>query len=278
MTVPVVTLHGFGGHASSWNAVREALPHARVEALTLFGHDPAAQPARPVAFEDEVTRITEAIRAIGEPVRLCGYSMGGRLALGVLARGHARVASAVIVGAHPGLTEDAEREARIAADHRWVELLEREGVAGFTEQWQAQPLFATQRLLPGERLAAQRVVRLAHAPAALALAMSSLGLGRMPSYWDALPRLAVPVDLVVGALDEKFTALALRMNGQLAQGRVLSVRDAGHNVLLERPDLLAEVIAAERTRALPPELTEIGGDPHPPGAREPSQARDRSAK
>lgn len=256
---PVVLLHGFAGHGDSWQAVRSALPDRRTEAFTLFGHDRAIRPDGPIAFEDEVGRVTDLIAAIGERVRLCGYSMGGRIALGVLARAPELVASAVIVGAHPGLTTDEERRQRSAADEVWVRMLENEGIGTFAERWQAQPLFATQSRLDPERLASQRAIRLSHDPRSLALAMTSLGLARMPSYWSVLDGLEIPVDLVVGALDEKFTALAIRMNERLAPkiGRVLSVAGAGHNVLLETPALLAEVIGRERDMPLSPGIAAL---------------------
>lgn len=259
MTAPVVVLHGFAGHADSWNAVRDALPERRIHAVTLFGHDELTPPAAGVSFDAEARRVADIIRALGRPVRLCGYSMGGRVALGVLAQAPELVASAVLVGAHPGLETDAEREQRALADEVWVQVLEREGTAVFADKWQAQPLFATQERLSPAVLAAQRAVRVRHHARALALAMRSLGLGRMASYWGVLGRLEIPVDLVVGALDQKFAALALRMREQIGpeRGRVLRVREAGHNVLLERPDLLAQVIAGDPTTSLPPDVAVV---------------------
>jgi 2-succinyl-6-hydroxy-2,4-cyclohexadiene-1-carboxylate synthase len=256
---PVVVLHGFAGHGDSWRAIRGLLPERRVEAITLFGHDQTAPPDAPVAFESEVTRVVELIRGLGAPVRLCGYSMGGRISLGVLGRAPELVESAILVGAHPGLTSDAEREQRVQSDEVWVRVLEDEGIAVFAEKWQAQALFASQARLDPERLAAQRAIRVRHAPHSLALAMTSLGLARMPSYWDVLERIRVPLDIVVGALDTKFTALAVRMNERVAgeHGRVLAVAGAGHNVLLEEPELLAQVIAGERTTPLAPGLTAV---------------------
>lgn len=258
-TPAVVALHGFAGHADSWNAVRAALPDHRFEAVTVFGHDETERPAELVAFDDEVARVAGAVRALGKPVRLCGYSMGGRIALGILAQAPELVASVVLVGAHPGLTTDTERRQRAAADEVWAQVLENEGIAAFAEKWQAQPLFATQERLAPSVLAGQRAIRLRHHAHSLALAMTSLGLARMPSYWEVLGRLEIPVDFVVGALDDKFAALALRMNAQLGRdrGRVLRVRDAGHNVLLERPEILAQIIAGDRTTALPPDLLAV---------------------
>lgn len=256
---PIVVLHGFAGHGDSWQAIRAALPERRIEAVTLFGHDHTAPPEAPVAFEAEVARVTEIIRAVGEPVRLCGYSMGGRISLAILGLAPGLVESAILVGAHPGLTSDAEREQRVQSDEVWVRVLEDEGIAVFAEKWQAQALFASQARLAPERLAAQRAIRVRHLPRSLALAMTSLGLARMPSYWDVLERVRVPLDIVVGALDTKFTALAVRMNPRIAgkRGRVLAVAGAGHNVLLEEPELLAQVLAGDRATPLPPGIAHL---------------------
>ena len=251
---PVVVLHGFGGHAESWSTIQSLLPERRVEAITLFGHDYDRPPTGNVAFEDEVARVAERIRAIGIRVRVCGYSMGGRITLGLLGRIPDAIESAILVGAHPGLTNDTDREQRQTADEVWVRVLDDDGIEVFMEKWQAQALFATQARLPAERLAGQRAVRMRHDPRALAFAMHSLSLGRMPSYWDVLGATEVPIDLVVGALDEKFTTLAGRMKEQMRHGlgRVLRVADTGHNVVLEQPELLARIIDSDRAAPLPP--------------------------
>lgn len=241
-----VLLHGFAGHADSWRAVRTGLPAgANVVALTAFGHDPETRPARSITFEDEVTRIVDVVRAQPAPVRLCGYSMGGRLALGVLARAPRAIASAVIIGAHPGLTSDEERRARAASDQVWIRVLLDEGIASFADKWQAQALFASQSRLPSEVLDAQRAVRVRHDARSLAYAMESLGLAAMPSYWDALGAIDVEVDLVVGSLDEKFKALATRMRARMkpTRAREIVIDDSGHNVMLEQPAALARILA-----------------------------------
>lgn len=230
------------------------LPGRRVEALTLFGHDHQRPARAPVDFEAEVARVASFIGGLGRPVRLCGYSMGGRVALGVLALSPELVESAILVGAHPGLSSVEERSQRAASDEVWAQLLEREPIEVFAEKWQAQALFATQRSLGSARLAGQSVVRLRHDARSLAIAMRSLGLANMPSYWSALEHNRVPVDFVVGGLDAKFLALANRMNerGAPGVGRVVRVDGAGHNVLLEKPDILAALVDGDRASTLPP--------------------------
>jgi len=68
------------------------------------------------------------------------------------------------------------------------------------------------------------------------------GLGEMPNYWPKLAELRVPVTLLAGALDSKFTALSERMAEQLPRAALELVPDAGHDLLLERPQLMTEVI------------------------------------
>jgi 2-succinyl-6-hydroxy-2,4-cyclohexadiene-1-carboxylate synthase len=241
---PIVFLHGFSGHADSWSTLRGLLPDVGVHAVTAFGHDPEHRPSSEISFDDEVERIVARIRAIGARVRLCGYSMGGRLALGVLGKIPETIEEAFFIGAHPGLTSDEDRRAREASDAVWVGVLENEGIEAFAEKWQAQALFASQSRLPRETLAAQHAIRLRHDARSLGLAMTSLGLGRMPSYWDVVARGAVPMTLVVGGEDAKFKALARRLEAACTSGRarVVEVDGAGHNVVLERPDEIARLL------------------------------------
>ena len=68
--------------------------------------------------------------------------------------------------------------------------------------------------------------------------MRTLGLGRMPSRWAALPSLAMPVTAVAGALDDKYVALAQRMADANPAIEIAIIPDSGHNPLLEQPAAL----------------------------------------
>lgn len=248
-----VLLHGFTGHSTSWDVIASMLPRdARVFRPALFGHDPSLRHAPVERFDDEVDRLASAVRAEAlEGARLCGYSMGGRVALGLLARHPDLFASAVLVGAHPGLTNPHARAERIGADARWARMLEDDGIEAFVDAWEGLPLFETQGSLPGDLRAAHRARRLAHDPAGLAAALRVLGLGRMPSRVDALPSVDVPVRLVTGELDAKFVAVAEGMAARLPRCETRIVAGAGHDVVLERPrelvDALVDPIETGRT-------------------------------
>jgi 2-succinyl-6-hydroxy-2,4-cyclohexadiene-1-carboxylate synthase len=245
MTAAFVFLHGFSGSPAAWDPVLRELPEGtRFVAPTIAGHGGLAGPS---SFEEEVERLAAVVRdARLSDVHLCGYSLGGRLAAGLLARHAALFASATLIGAHPGLGSDDERRARAAQDEEWARFIETEGVDAFVARWEAQPMFATQQRLPAEVLASQRAARASHGAAGLGAAMRGLGLARMPDYRAAL--LAVSesfeIDLVAGELDTKFAALARALATSIPRARLTIIADGGHNVVLERPAAIAAILRA----------------------------------
>lgn len=237
---PLVLLHGFGGSPAAWSDIVARLPSdARVSCPSLGGHGILAAPR---SFDGEVDRLATVIAELQEPAHVCGYSLGGRLTIGLVAR-HAHLLSRVtLIGANVGLALDTERRARAEQDEVWALMIEREGVDAFVGRWEALPLFATQALLPEQVRAAQRARRLNHDALRLGGAMRALSLGRMPYYAEALAAAELPITLVSGALDEKFTDIARRLCPTLRHGRHHVVEGAGHNVVLERPDALTKIL------------------------------------
>ncbi len=238
----LVCLHGFTGTPESWDAALAHLPPA-IEAICppIVGHDPAI-PLTGAVFEDEVDRLAGTLPRAGGPFHLAGYSLGGRLALGLLVRHRQRFASATLIGVHPGSGEESDRRERAAADDQLARRIEAEGVERFVGYWQGLPLFRTQCALPSEILEAQRSQRLRHGREGLAHALQVLSLGRMPDYRGELPLLHLPVHLMAGERDEKFRRLAGAMTSSLPQGSVEVVPGAGHNLILEAGPVVAAAI------------------------------------
>ena len=73
-------------------------------------------------------------------------------------------------------------------------------------------------------------------------ALRGLGTGALSSLWDRLGGVGMPVTLVVGERDEKFTAIATRMASALPHAQVVVVPGVGHAVHLEAPDAVARVL------------------------------------
>ncbi|MFO0574459.1 MAG: alpha/beta fold hydrolase [Polyangia bacterium] len=249
-------VHGFTGHPDTWDAALGPAGGASVLRLVPLGHDGApvepdpgaVGPAGPAGFDAEVDRLAAQIRAAGPVatgrVHLVGYSLGARLALGLLYRHGALFRCATLIGVNPGLDDAAERSARQAEDEQRAARLLSDGLERFLIEWEAQPLFATLRRVPAAARAALSALRRRHGAPGLALCLRRLGLGVMPSYWSALARIPQPVRLVVGAEDPKFIRIAARALPRLVRGSLVVVADAGHNVPLEQPLALRPFLAA----------------------------------
>lgn len=235
-----VLLHGFTGSPASWDAVLGHLPtNAAVLAPALAGHGgpPAA------TFDGEVDRLAALVRAAGFGGSvLAGYSLGARLALGLLVRHPGLASSAALLGVHPGLEDEGDRARRLADEERWARLLEEEGLERFVERWAAQPLFGSQGAIPGAALESQRRIRLSHDPRRLAAALRALGRAAMPCQLDRLGEVQVPVRVVAGERDAKFAGLAREVAGRLPCAGVRIVPGAGHNVILEAPRAVAALL------------------------------------
>ncbi len=253
MTSKLVLLHGFTGGPASWNVVRAHLPgDLDVHCPALLGHAPPVHaddehPGEPRAisgFDEEVDRIARLVRdwAAGESVHVVGYSLGGRVALGLLIRHPGLATSATLIGAHPGLERAGERTIRKTQDERRARQLRSDGLQPFLADWERLPLFASQSELPADVLETQRALRASHDPRGLARSLRVLGLGSMPERWSVLSHIGVPVELIVGARDARFLSLARRMEEKLSRGRLVVVDGAGHNVPLERPVVVARHI------------------------------------
>jgi 2-succinyl-6-hydroxy-2,4-cyclohexadiene-1-carboxylate synthase len=227
-------LHGFAGDPSAWDGVITAW-RARI------APDPVALPGHGGGWvrDDWDANVAQLADAVAARDIVVGYSLGARLALGLVALGACE--HAVLVSVNPGLPADAhaERAARRAGDATWAALLRTQGIATFTDAWQAQPLFATQaeRVDPAV-LAARRTRRLAHDPEQLARALEQMGLAEMPDYRAALAAAEGRVTLVVGADDAKFVALARGSGLPFA-----TIWNSGHDPTLEQPRELARVLA-----------------------------------
>jgi len=236
---PVLVLHGFTGCGETLAGVAEALADAhRVVSVDLPGHGSSESPEDPRAFGMEATldALEDVLDALGVPrAHVLGYSMGGRLALGLAALRPERVDRVVLVGASAGIEDPVARAARVSADEALAESILAGGVPAFVGRWLANPLFQSQRRL-GEAFWEEALTqRLRNRPQGLALSLRGMGSGAQPPLHTHLPRLAAPVLAVVGAEDAKFLAIARTLVSRLPHGRLCLIPGAGHAAHLENP-------------------------------------------
>jgi 2-succinyl-6-hydroxy-2,4-cyclohexadiene-1-carboxylate synthase len=241
MAPTLVLLHGFTHTGASWDGVTAALGE-RYKAITpdIRGHGDASerQPVTLAAVMSDVRELAPSADRFG----LVGYSMGGRVALHVALAVPGSVRRLALIGASPGLADQAEREARRIADERLAAEIEKASIEDVARRWAATPVLAGQ---PAAVQAAAHADRLHSTPAGLARALRGLGTGTLPSLWDRLGELTMPVTLVVGERDAKFRGVANEMAERIPRVGVVVVPGAGHSVHLEAPERVARAIADE---------------------------------
>ena len=243
---PLILLHGFTGSSASWTAISDKFAgRNRVIAIDLIGHGATSEPADPsrYAFEhalDDLIAIADQI-CVGRASWL-GYSMGGRLALGLALQFPHRVSSLILESATAGIQNDDERHNRAVDDEALARRIEDTGVEAFVDEWERLPMWESQRSLPNESRQLQRDLRLRNRAIGLANSLRGMGQGSQPSYWGRLTEIETRVLLIAGALDRKFAGIAVQMGVRISNATITAVPGAGHAIHLERPGLFADEV------------------------------------
>ncbi len=258
MPEPLVLLHGFGGTHRAWDGVTRRLDAERYLpiALDLPGHGEGARsdghpvaaraagapdPDRPAPVATMTLAGCVAAVLTVAPARfvLCGYSLGGRIALHVALAAPDRVKRLVLVSCSAGIVDPRERARRRESDEQLAQDLEAGPYEGFIERWRSQPLFAGDPPRVRElAIADQR----RNDPRALAAVLRGVGAGAMEPLWSRLGELTMPVTVVAGERDGVYCEIARRMTEHLPAAE-LRVLPGGHVLPLESPEELAEAIA-----------------------------------
>ena len=76
----------------------------------------------------------------------------------------------------------------------------------------------------------------------VANSLRGFGTGAMPNHWPELPNLQVPVVLITGSDDAKFTVINDRMAETLPSVARVAVANAGHNVHFEQPATVTNIL------------------------------------
>jgi 2-succinyl-6-hydroxy-2,4-cyclohexadiene-1-carboxylate synthase len=225
-TTRVLFVPGFMQRGSAWAPVAELLPERYPSVL--LDH-------REHTHEGRLGEIA----AEGEGAVLCGYSLGGRLAIHAALREPARYSGLITVGASAGLDERAARAERARADEKIAAWMETAPIEEVVALWERQPLFADQSDALLER---QREGRLSHDPRELALLLRSAGQGAIDPAWYGLGRLELPWLALAGARDERYSAAARRIVREAPRARVEVIPEAGHAAQLQQPQAVAALV------------------------------------
>ena len=242
----ILALHGFTGCGSDFTPCAE-LVGGQWHCPDLPGHCAHLQlDCSPQATVDYVQQQLPTFHSsLSAPQRiLLGYSMGARAALQHAIQFPDAWDALILISANPGIESETERAQRRRADADLAASVQRKGVPAFLEFWQQTPLIRSQQQIPAQWRKRMENNRLKHSARGLASSLSQFGQGSCPNLWPQIAELHMPVCLITGERDSKYTGIAKRMRPQLRSP--LSIHEviigASHMPHLEAAEASAEVM------------------------------------
>lgn len=218
----VTFVHGFTQTRTSWLPVIRLLDRVRSTLLDAPGHGDSVDGARTLQqCGDDIAESSPA-------GVLVGYSMGARMALHAALSHPEHFTGLVLVSGTPGIEDTAERAARVASDTALAGHIEEVGTERFIPEWLSNPMFAG--LSDEMRMTTDRMRNPARG---LADSLRHAGTGTQSNLWPRLCELKMPVLVVCGEQDAKFTAIAERMAGMIPRADLHRFPGCGHTVHLE---------------------------------------------
>ena len=186
---PLVFLHGFMGSTECWN---EIIPQFNnpIVFIDLPGHGQSH-------FKDidnySFTEWIDDFKSILDKleinrINLCGYSMGGRLALSFACEYPQMVNRLILESTTAGIIDETGCEKRIGDDLLNMAEINKDYL-GFVKKWSHNQLFINQKKRNLSGWEAQQKIRLDQNETQLSLSLQFLGTGKMPSLWDKIKKL-----------------------------------------------------------------------------------------
>jgi 2-succinyl-6-hydroxy-2,4-cyclohexadiene-1-carboxylate synthase len=232
-------IHGFAGSVEDWHEIADALSaDFKIVCIDMPGFGKSDKPDSPEFYTQLFGRtvITSVIKQLSlSQVILVGYSMGGRFALDVVAAESQSVVGLILESSSPGIDDDEQRELRVKADNALAHAITEKGMEWFVNYWADLGLFQSQKALPEIKRMQQNHHRLENSPLALAHSLTSFGTGMMEPLWNYLYTIDVPVLLMSGELDSKFSSINGRMSVMFPLSKHVMVKNTGHNIHFENP-------------------------------------------
>jgi 2-succinyl-6-hydroxy-2,4-cyclohexadiene-1-carboxylate synthase len=226
-------VHGFTQNGRCWSPFdRLLLEHTAVSTVDLPGHGRSG-PATTDLW-DTGRAVVEAAPATAH----LGYSLGGRVLLHGALSSPTAMDRLILIGAHPGIEDDAARRVRRAEDGERATHLADVGLAGFLDEWLALPLFAGL-----DQSRDHRAERLTNDAGAVADALRRLGTGTQEPLWPRLRELVMPVLVMAGEEDRRYREVGERTTEAIGPNATFAtVPGVGHAVHLQDPERTAAIV------------------------------------
>jgi esterase len=235
----LVLLHGFTGHARSWDVFAEAMiDRYRVLAFDQRGHGESGWAAADAYGNSEmVDDVAAFVGAMGlKRFSLLGLSMGGMVAINYAGRRPEGLAELVIVDIGPEIV--AAGSARIQAGVRTADLFASKDEAFITARAaNSRPPEAHHRQRVEQNLMRTEDGRWTWRYDRALRSPSTVRPRDPDAAWRACANIAAPALIIRGSLSDVLSPeVAARMLEVIPNARLVEVENSGHSVPLDAPD------------------------------------------
>jgi len=242
----VLFLHGFLGNGGDWQEiVKRVSGNFFCILVDLPGHGFSnnIHLLKDVwNFDSLSQRLDEFLNFLSlKKVYVSGYSLGGRLAMHFALRYSNKVAKLVLESSSPGIKNNGERTARLQEDLKLADKIRKSNIHDFIDQWYEQPVFNGIKQHP--KYVDLINSKIQNDNRLLAKALSAFSIGRQSFLGNKVARLKIPVLLVCGEKDIKYVEIMKSIKQQNEAFKLSVIKQCGHNVHFEKPNLFAEHLA-----------------------------------
>ncbi|MCU0332580.1 MAG: 2-succinyl-6-hydroxy-2,4-cyclohexadiene-1-carboxylate synthase [Ignavibacteriaceae bacterium] len=242
----ILFLHGFTGSSIDWKDIVSKIDKRfNKTALDLIGHGKSSSPVSVNYYTSEsniaqIEYVTNHLRL--KEVILCGYSMGGRVALSYAIAKKEMVKGLILESASAGMKNEKEREARRKSDEELAAYIENNSLEDFAAMWLDQELFGTLRRFSNNRLKDIKEEKAKNSKIGLANSLRGFGTGVMPYSGSELVKLKIPTLLITGGLDDKFTQINQNLKKTIPSAKHKIISTSGHITHLEEPKKFIDAV------------------------------------
>lgn len=243
---PLILLHGFLGSSRDWKLLQQELPEdIRIITPDLpgFGTNKAPAGEKHYSLRGYMDCVLEVINSLSEKPVICGYSMGGRVALGLCKQYPELLKGVVIISSGAGIENEEERRKRRETDERLIRLAETMQPENFLTFWYNQELFSTLPLFTDMKQFIAGRKENYYLPG-IAASLRFFGQGVMPYLGSSEEKIKLPALLIAGEKDIKYTASMQELKNVFATAEYKEVQGVSHALHLEKPEELATFVVS----------------------------------
>jgi len=245
-SLSIIFLHGFTGSINDWEYIFNYLPtDLRIIAIDLPGHGHSSSIDKVKYYTIEfISRIIDAVTSELElnKFSLCGYSMGGRVALNYSITHQNLISKLILISSTAGIEKKNDQQMRIESDEMLCSMIEKNGIDYFVDYWKNLPLFSSLKRIDSNIYNSIIEQKKQNTSTGLVNSLRGFGTGKMIPMWDSLDKLTLETLLVCGELDKKFININTEMNQKIINSKLRIIPNVGHNVCMENPGELSDLL------------------------------------